>query len=87
MNYYCNVNGVPLTAFARHAEQLTEHLIAASEAEAKRLGRPIEYLASPKLRKEDHARLDAKACGANSLKSSRSAKNQNDCRTETQRIQ
>src|SRR5215204_6230713 len=31
----------------------------ASQAEAKRLDRPIEYLASPKLRKEDHARMIA----------------------------
>jgi hypothetical protein len=46
MNYYCNVNGVRLTAFARHAEQVTEQLITASEAEAKRWHRPIEYLAS-----------------------------------------
>jgi hypothetical protein len=53
---YCNFNGVKLTAFASHAQRLTEHLIEASEAEARRLGRPIEYLASPKLRKEDHAR-------------------------------
>lgn len=53
---YCNFNGVRLTSFKTHAEQLTEQLIAASESEARRLGRPIEYLASPKLRKEDHAR-------------------------------
>lgn len=53
---YCNFNGVKLTDFGKHAERLTDHLIAASEAEARRLGRPIEYLASPKLRKEDHVR-------------------------------
>jgi hypothetical protein len=63
MNYYCNVNGVKLTAFAKHAEQVTEHLITASEAEAKRWYRPIEYLASPKLRKEDHARALAQRDG------------------------
>jgi hypothetical protein len=56
MNYYCNCNGVKLVEFGKHAERLTDHLIGASEAEAKQLCRPIEYLASPKLRKEDHAR-------------------------------
>jgi hypothetical protein len=59
MHRYCNFNGVKLTAFAKHAEQLTEHVIAASEAEARRLERPLEYLASPQLRKEDHARAIA----------------------------
>jgi hypothetical protein len=63
MQRYCNFNGVKLTAFGKHAEQLTDQLIAASEAEAKRLGRPIEYLASPKLRKEDHARSLAQRDG------------------------
>ncbi len=59
MNCYCNVNGVRLTAFGKHAEQLTDHLIEASEAEAKRRGRPIVYLSSPKVRKEDQARAIA----------------------------
>jgi hypothetical protein len=63
MNYYCNCNGVKLVEFGKHAERLTDHLIGASEAEAKRLGRPIEYLASPKLRKEDHARSIAQRDG------------------------
>jgi hypothetical protein len=53
---YCNFNGVRLTAFKTHAERLTGQLIEASEAQARRLGRPVEYLASPQLRKEDHAR-------------------------------
>lgn len=56
MNRYCNFNGVKLVQFGKHAEQLTDQVIAASEAEAKRLGRPIEYLASPQVRKEDLAR-------------------------------
>jgi hypothetical protein len=59
MNCYCNVNGVKLTAFAKHAEQLTDRLIEASEAEAKRRGRPIAYLRSPTVRKEDEARTIA----------------------------
>lgn len=63
MNRYCNFNGVKLTAFGAHAEQLTKRLIGASEAEAKRLNRPIEYLATPKLRKEDHAHSIAQRDG------------------------
>lgn len=63
MNCYCNFNGVKLTAFGRHAEELTDRVISASESEAKRLDRPIEYLASPKLRKEDHARWIAQRDG------------------------
>src|SRR5438128_1027385 len=60
---YCNFNGVRLTGFKAHAEQLTARLLEASEARAKQLGRPIEYLASPKLRKEDHARSIARRDG------------------------
>ena len=56
MHCYCNFNGVKLTEFKAHAQRQTERLIEASQAEAKRLGRPVEYLASPKLRKEDFAR-------------------------------
>jgi len=60
---YCNFNGVRLTGFKTHAEQMTARLLEASEAQAKQLGRPIEYLASPKLRKEDHARSIAQRDG------------------------
>jgi hypothetical protein len=63
MNRYCNFNGVKLTDFKAHAERLTDYLITASQAEAKRLGRPIEYLSSPQLRKEDHARALAERDG------------------------
>src|SRR6266404_3159439 len=56
MLLYANVNGVKLTAFKAHAERQTERLIEASQAQATRLGRPVEYLASPKVRKEDYAR-------------------------------
>ncbi len=56
MHLYCNVNGIKLTQFKAHAQQQTERLIAAALAEAQRLGRPIEYLPSAALRKEDHAR-------------------------------
>ena len=60
---YCNFNGVKLTAFGKHAQALTDQLIAASEADAKGSGRPVEYLASPKLRKEDYARSIAQRDG------------------------
>jgi hypothetical protein len=60
---YCNFNGVKLVDFGKQAERMTGQLIEASEAEAKRLDRPIEYLASPKLRKEDHARAIARRDG------------------------
>jgi hypothetical protein len=63
MNRYCTFNGVKLTDFKAHAERLTDYLITASQAEAKRLGRPIEYLSSPQLRKEDHARALAERDG------------------------
>jgi len=56
MHRYVNFNGIKLTAFKPHAEKLTATLIQASQEAAQRLGRPIEYLGSPQLRKEDHAR-------------------------------
>jgi hypothetical protein len=63
MQRYCHFNGVKLVDFAKHAEHLTSQLLEASEAKAKHLGRPIEYLASPKVRKEDHARSIARRDG------------------------
>lgn len=63
MHLYCNVNGIKLTEFKAHAQQQTERLIAASQAEAHQLGRPIEYLASAALRKEDYARQIAQRDG------------------------
>lgn len=60
---YCNFNGVKLTDFKAHAERLTAHLMEAAQAEAKRLDRPIEYLSSPVVRKEDHARKIAQRDG------------------------
>jgi hypothetical protein len=63
MRRYCNFNGVKLVDFKAHAERLTNRLIEASQAEARRLGRPIEYLNSPQLRKEDHARTIAQRDG------------------------
>ena len=42
MHLSCNVNALKLKEFKAHAQQQTERLIAASQAEAQRLGRPIE---------------------------------------------
>jgi hypothetical protein len=63
MHLYCNVNGIKLKDFKTHAQQQTERLIEASQAEAQRLGRPVEYLASPQIRKEDYARQIARRDG------------------------
>jgi hypothetical protein len=56
MNLYCRANGVLYKDFKKHAQERTDQLIAASEAVAKQAGRPIEYLRSPQMRKEDLAR-------------------------------
>src|SRR5262249_45254441 len=55
--------GLKLQQFKAHAQQQTERLIAAAQAEAQRQGRPFEYLASAALRKEDHARSLAQRDG------------------------
>ena len=56
MAQYCHTNGVLLKDFKGHAQVVTDRLIAASEAAARATGRPVEYLPSPKTRKEDHVR-------------------------------
>ncbi len=63
MNVYLWTNGVKFKDFKAHAQERTEQLIAASEAVATRQSRPIEYLRSPQLRKEDRARAVAKRDG------------------------
>ena len=63
MNVYCWTNGVKFRDFKTHTQERTAQLIAASEAVAKRQDRPIEYLRSPQLRKEDRAREVAKRDG------------------------
>lgn len=63
MHLYCNVNGITLKQFKAHAQQQTDRLIADAQAEAQRLGRPFDYLASAALRKEDHARRVAQRDG------------------------
>jgi hypothetical protein len=66
MNLYCWTNNVRFTDFKDHAQQRTQQLIDASQTQAKLLGRPIEYLSSPSIRKEDHARALAKRDGITS---------------------
>lgn len=56
MNLYCWTNDVRFTDFKAHAQERTEALMAASLAEAKRLGRPVQYLAGAGARKEELAR-------------------------------
>jgi hypothetical protein len=63
MKLYCHVNNIKLVDFGTHAEQLTKRLIDASESSARKEGRPIEYLPSPKTRKEDLARSIAQRDG------------------------
>lgn len=63
MNVYLWTNGVKFRDFKAHAQERTEQLVAASEAVATRWDRPIEYVRSPQLRKEDRAREVAKRDG------------------------
>lgn len=63
MRRCCGVNGVKLTDFRKYAERLTAQVIAASEAKAQDAGRPVEYLTSPQVRKEDRARAIAQRDG------------------------
>ena len=52
---YMNWRRVLRAHYADFSRDLTEQLIETSLAEAKRLGRPIEYLRSPHIRKEEVA--------------------------------
>lgn len=47
MMSYLSQNHVLLKEFGRHVERVSARLKQASLAEAERLGRPVEYLASP----------------------------------------
>lgn len=57
------LNGVLLKDFGKYAEQASARLEQASLAEAKRLQRPIEYLRSTHINKEDLARQIAERDG------------------------
>ena len=55
MMRYLSRLGVLLKDFGDHAQAMTQQLITASLAAAKKAGRPVEYLESPKISKEDYA--------------------------------
>jgi hypothetical protein len=56
MQTYLAMNKVLLKDFGTHVQQVSEELKQASLAEARKLGRPVEYLASPQTDKEAQAR-------------------------------
>jgi hypothetical protein len=56
MDRYLASNHILFKAFKEHAESITRQVIEGSVAQAARLGRPFEYLDSPKISKEDRAR-------------------------------
>ncbi|MGH9628366.1 MAG: hypothetical protein ACRD7E_08520 [Bryobacteraceae bacterium] len=57
------LNGILLKDFGRYAERCSDELEKASLAEARRLGRPIEYLRSSQMDKEAVARKMAEEGG------------------------
>ena len=61
MMSYLSAVGVLLKDFAGHAEAMTGRLREASEALARQTGRPICYLQSSAMNKEDIARSIARA--------------------------
>jgi hypothetical protein len=56
MKRYLWANQVLLKDFGSHVEQVSRQLKQASQAEAESLGRPVKYLASSQVSKEDIAR-------------------------------
>jgi hypothetical protein len=56
MAAYLSRIGVLLKDFGDHAQAMTEKLIQASLQRAEAAGRPVQYLHSPSLRKDDYAR-------------------------------
>ncbi len=56
MNLYLWNNQILLKDFGAHVEQVSQRLKAASLAEANAVGRPVRYLASAEVSKEDIAR-------------------------------
>ncbi len=56
MMVYLSRVGVLLKDFGEHAQAMTGRLIEASTAAAEEADRPIEYLPSPKTRKDEYAR-------------------------------
>ena len=56
MKQYLSLNNVLLKEFAEHALRVTDRLKQASLSAAKRLGRPVKYLPSSRISKEETAR-------------------------------
>jgi hypothetical protein len=56
MQTYLTMNKVLLKDFGRHAQHISERLKDASLAGARALGRPVQYLASGRVKKEEVAR-------------------------------
>jgi hypothetical protein len=63
MAAYLSRIGTLLKDFGDHAQAMTEQLIQASLQRAEAAARPVQYLRSPKIRKDDYARRIARADG------------------------
>ncbi|MCL2624156.1 MAG: winged helix-turn-helix domain-containing protein [Planctomycetaceae bacterium] len=63
MAKYLQRIGCLLKNFGEHAQAMTEQLIVRSLQRAEQCRRPVEYIASPSLRKEEHVRAIAKSDG------------------------
>jgi hypothetical protein len=63
MARYLSRVGILLKDFGDHAQAMTEQLIQASLKRAETAGRPVQYLHSPSIRKDDYARRIAKDDG------------------------
>jgi hypothetical protein len=63
MAAYLSRVGVLLKEFGDHAQAMTDQLIQASVKRAETAGRPVKYLASPSVRKDDYARQIAREEG------------------------
>jgi hypothetical protein len=63
MAAYLSRIGVLLKNFGDHAQAMTERLIEASLQRAEAAARPVKYLASSRIRKDDYARQIARADG------------------------
>jgi hypothetical protein len=63
MASYLSRIGVLLKHFGDHAQAMTEQLIQASLRRAEAAGRPVQYLQSPSVRKDDYARQIARNDG------------------------
>lgn len=60
---FLSLAGILLKAFGDRAQAMTQRIKEASLVEAQRLGRPVEYLPSAAIRKEDKARAIAQRDG------------------------